>query len=158
MLNEETLKAIAENPNFEDKQLLTEITELFKDKPEAIQFLHLYGEYCEVMDDLVDEVVYTEMVDKAGQLRMQIGQCPYWQMHNKHLWVVEQLIHNTYFDSVKWEDSKEEWQRRDAKALSHCAYNMLFAVILLEFGADVLNKISLRFREHAHKRHLHDTV
>jgi hypothetical protein len=59
---------------------------------------------------------------------------------------------------VEWELSEIEWKRRDARALNHCAYNMLFAVIILECGDAALRKISVRFREHAHERHINDPI
>ena len=157
-LTEEILQAIIRNPNFADKELLKEVTVLLSEKPEAHEFLCLYGNYGEVMDDLVDDPGNTSDVIKADALSIQISQCSYWQKHQSYLWAVRWLIHNTYFDSVKWESAEEEWKRRDAKALSHAGYNMLFAVILIEFGIDKLNEISLRFREHAHKRHINDPI
>lgn len=158
MLTSETLSAIAKNDNFQDKQLLTDLTELLVTRIEAAEFLQLYGEYGEAVDDLVDEVVLPELVEKVDRLRIKIEQCPYWQRNFIPLHVVGQLVHNTYFDSVKWESAKDEWKRRDAKCLSHCGYMMLFAVILLEFGLEKLTEFSLRFREHAHKRHLNDPI
>lgn len=157
-LSQEVLEAIANNDNFKDKELLEEISFLFKDRPEASEYLYLYGQYCEVMDDLVDESVTPDMVDRAGLLRMQIDVCPYWVANRTLLWLTERIIHHTYFDAVQWERAKEEWKRRDARVLNHCAYNMLFTVILIEFGDETLRKISLRFREHAHKRHIDDKI
>lgn len=157
-MDTQLLVEIARNDNFEDKELLREIAELFVDKPDAAEFIHMYGTYCEVMDDLVDEEPSVDRIELSGRLRMQLSGCAYWQKHVAHLWLVERLIHNTYFDSVRWEKSDEEWKRRDAKVLSHAAYNMLFSVILLEFGYEKLAEISLRFREHAHLRHLNDTI
>lgn len=158
MLNEETLKNIANNPNFADKALLTELTELFKDKPEAYEFLYLYGEYGELIDDLVDEPVHPEMVEKAARFANQINNCYYWNTHKQYLWVVERLVHNSYFDSVKWENAPDLWKRVDAKCLSHSGYLMLFAVILVEFGEEKLTELSLRFREHAHLKHINDPI
>jgi len=148
-----------ELPEIKQSELVVlEVEQLLSTRPEALEFLTLYGEYCHVMDDLVDEAVTPEMVDKSGLLRMKISLCEYWKKHQRHLWVVERLIHHTYFDCVKWERSTEEWKRTHAKALSHCSYNMLFAVLLLEFGSEVLQKYSLRFREFSHLRHINDTI
>jgi len=158
MLTQETLQAIARNDNFKDKNLLTELTELFKDRTEAYEFLVLYGEYGELVDDLVDEVVLPEMVEKTARLVHAVNNHTYWIKWKHVLHIVERLIHNTYFDSVKWESANEEWKRRDAKVLSHCGYNMLFAVILIEFGEETLAKYSLRFREHAHLKHINDPI
>lgn len=157
MLNEETLKIIANNDNFTDKKLLTDLTVMFHDRPEAMSFLELYGNYGEMIDDLVDQDKPVD-IQKVDSLRLQLTQHPYWQKWNHCLFLVERLIHNTYFDSTKWEKSNAEWKRRDARCLSHCGYNMLFAVIIIEFGMDKLNEFSLRFREHAHLRHLNDPM
>lgn len=158
ILTQQNIEAIANNDNFTDKELLRELCELFNHKPDACQFLHLYGEYCELMDDLVDEEKNVGSIEKAGRIRMDISLHPYWLKHCQQLAIVERLIHHQYFDMVEWEQSDEEWQRRDARALNHCAYNMLFAVILIEFGDDALKRFSLRFRNHAHSRHLMDMI
>lgn len=158
ILTQENIDAIANNPSFKDKELLTDLCTLFEGKQEAIQFIHLYGEYCEIMDDLVDESKSVELIEKAGRLRMDISSHPYWLKWHGQLAIVERLIHHQYFDMVVWESAEEEWKRRDARALNHCAYNMLFSVILIEFGDETLKKFSLRFRNHAHERHLNDKI
>ena len=156
-MDTQILEAIARNPNFEDKELLKEIAELFKDRPEAIQYLYLFGQLCEVADDMVDgDITVREGVEKVGLLRQQLSVCPYWLSNWQHLWMTERLIHHQYMNMVQWERSSEEWKRRDARALSHCAYNMFFAVVMLEFGDDALAKIADRFRTHAHLLHLND--
>lgn len=157
-LTQQNIQAIANNDNFKDKELLEDLCELFTGKPDACQFIHLYGEYCELMDDLVDEPKDIQTIERAGRLRMDISAHPYWIKYHGQLAIVERLIHHQYFDMVEWEHSDEEWKRRDARALNHCAYNMLFAVILLEFGDETLKKFSLRFRNHAHERHLQDAI
>lgn len=162
-LSPEILEQISKNDNFTDKELLEEISLLFSDKPEATEYLYLYGELygelCEVMDDLADEVDRrTENVEKAGLLRCKLSTCKYWLQNWQHLWMVERLIHHQYTDVMKWEKSEVEWQRRDAKALSHCAYLMFYAVVQLEFGDEKLQELSLRFREHAHKKHINDPI
>lgn len=157
-LTQQNIEAIANNDNFSDKELLQDLCVLFEGKQDAIHFLHLYGEYCELMDDLVDEEKNVGSIEKAGRIRMEISSHPYWLLRREQLKVVECLIHNQYFDMVEWEQSDEEWKRRDARALNHCAYLMLFSVILIEFGYDTLKKLSLRFRNHAHSRHLEDAI
>lgn len=158
MLTQQNIKAIANNENFKDKELLKELCELFHGKNDAIQFVHMYGEYCEIVDDLVDKPKDIGLLEKAGRVRMDISNHPYWLLRHQQLAIVERLIHHQYYDMVQWESAEEEWKRRDARALNHCAYNMLFAVILLEFGDEALKKLSLRFRTHAHERHLQDAI
>jgi hypothetical protein len=158
MITSANIAAIANNNNFKDKELLKDLCTLFEDKKEAVQFIHLYGEYCELMDDLVDEEKNIERIEKAGRLRMDISVHPYWLKWCGQLAIVERLIHNQYFDMVIWEQADEIWKRRDARALNHCAYLMLFSIILIEFGDETLKKFSLRFRNHAHERHINDSI
>lgn len=157
-LTQKNIEAIANNPNFKDKELLTDLCKLFEGRDEAIQFVHMYGEYCEVMDDLVDENKNIDSIERAGRIRMDISSHPYWLLRGSQLSLVERLIHHQYFDMVVWETADEIWKRRDARALNHCAYNMLFAIILIEFGDETLKKFSLRFRNHAHERHINDVI
>lgn len=158
MLSQETLQNIAQNQNFVDKSLLLELTELLKDKAEASEFLFLYGQYGELMDDVVDEPQSIVTTERMADFANKVNNCAYWIKHRQYLWVIERLIHNAYFDTVRWEKADEEWKRRDAKAMSHCGYYMLFAVILIEFGIEKLNEISLRFRNHAHLKHINDPI
>lgn len=158
MLDQQVLENIQRNNNFVNKELLKEITELLKDKPDAVEFLYLYGEYGELLDDVVDESPEILRAQRVDEYVIKLNNCKYWQQHMQYLWVVRWLVHNSYFDSVKWEHSDVEWKRRDAKCLSHSGYLMLFAVILIEFGIDKLNEISLRFREHAHLKHINDPI
>lgn len=147
-----------DNPNFADKALLAELAEMFNGREDAVNFVVAYGNYIEIIDDLVDEVKDKDRVRKVGEQAALVFNLPYWKKWGHALYYVERIIHNTYFDSVCWEESEEEWKRRDAKCLSHCGYNMLFAIILVEFGEKKLQELSLRFREHAHKRHINDPI
>lgn len=158
-MDTKTLEAIANNPNFSDKQLLTELSELLSDKPEAVEYLYLYGQLCEVMDDLVDgDGCAGQLVEQAGLIRCKLSVCAYWLKNLQHLWMTERLIHHQYVDVIEWEKSDIQWHREHAKALSHCAYNMFFAVIQLEFGDEKLRELSLRFRHHAHLKHINDLI
>ena len=158
MLTQETLQAIAKNPNFQDKQLLSDLAVLFQEKPEALEFLNLYGNYGELIDDMVDDPGNSLTVQKADELSIKICECSYWQKHQQCLWCIRWIIHNQFFDSVKLESSSELWKRRDAKVLSHAGSMMLFAVILIEFVVEKLNEISVRFREHMYDKHKDDII
>lgn len=158
MLTEDILQSISKNDNFKNKQLLCELAELFKDKPEVLEFLDIYANYGELVDDMIDDPGNNLTVQKADELSIKIGECRYWQKHQQHLWVVRWIIHNQYFDSVKLEGSSEQWKRQDAKVLSHAGSMMLFAVILIEYGIDKLNEISIKFREHMYERHKDDPI
>jgi hypothetical protein len=147
-----------DNPNFKDKELLATLCELFNGKDEAMEFIVHYGQYIETVDDMIDEPFTEDRVRLLTAQAATVFNLAYWKKWSYALYAVERLIHNTYFDSVKWQKAEEEWKRRDAKCMSHAGYNMLFAIILLEFGEAKLEELSLRFRHHAHERHLEDKI
>lgn len=141
----------------EYEDLIAEIGQLLADKPEAKRFVIAYGEYIEMIDDMVDEPKDISLIDRCTAMSQLIFSSEYWQRNSQQLSVVEQLIHTIYFNVVQWESAPEAWKRRDAKALSHVGYFMLFAVLLLETrDSSLVQRISLRFMEKAHKQHLHD--
>ncbi len=139
------------------KELVDKLQAMLAHNIDATRFVLAYGELTEIADDLVDDPAnHIENTMKLTAIVSQLFTSNYWLKNGPALVMVELLNNLTFFDVVKWEKSSEEWQRRDAKALSHCAYNMLFAVLILECGLEATRKISLEFRESAHKHHLHD--
>jgi hypothetical protein len=144
------------NPKFLDQELYEEYKNMFKGHEEAWSFLGTSCDYYEQVDDQVDEITTSETTRKLTSLACIYYNHPYWKKYGHILYMVDKISHCQYFDSVLWEHSKEEWMRRDAKALSHSAVNMVFAVIFIEFGQETLDKFSAKFREHAHRLHLQD--
>jgi hypothetical protein len=137
--------------------VVAEISEILRKNPEASRFITAYGQYVEHIDDMVDEDKEVELIDKSSFLASQIFSSNYWLKNAHYLLIVEQLIHIIYFNTLKWEKAEELWKRRDAKAMSHCGYYMLFAVLLLETQDPALvQKISLGFMERCHVYHLND--
>ncbi len=137
--------------------LYNRVAEILAHNLEAKNFALAYGEYIEVIDDMVDETVTPKMVDDSTFMASKLFSSNYWTANRNYFLVVEQLIHIIYFNTVKWERSNEMWKRRDAKALSHCGYYMLFAVLLLETQDSALvQEIALEFQEKAALEHLED--
>lgn len=137
--------------------LMKDLNEILFDKPECFAFVCAYSDYVECIDDLVDEPHNIELIDKTTFLAEQLFSSNYWLKNCNQLHIVEQLIHIIYFNSVAWENSAESWKQRDAKALSHCAYYMLFAILLLETkDTKLVQKISLQFMERSHLLHFED--
>ena len=139
------------------------LEELFKDKLDAAFFLEHYLRYCHLVDDMQDGEATVESLREIGALATIVYNCNYWKKFSNVLLLVDVLIQNTYFDSVKWENSKGEstvlsWKQRDARVLSRCGYNMIFAVIYLEFGSKTLNELSLSFREETHTKQGNDKL
>jgi len=82
----------------------------------------------------------------------------YWRQWGHVLTLLEKIIINQYFDSVKWEKAEEEWKRQYAKVNSHAGMMMTFAVVLIEFGDKKLEEVSLAWREQAYMTHKDDKI
>ena len=131
--------------------------DLLVDNQEAYNFVIAYGEYVEIIDDMVDEEKNTELVAKFTSLATLLFSSNYWQKNGQQLILVEGLIHVMYFATVQWENAIEPWKRRDAKAMSHVGYYMLFAILLLETrDTKLVEEIALEFMECAHLHHFED--
>ena len=146
------------NPSFLNQELYLKYEAMFAEKQEAWDFLKLSNAYFEVVDDLIDEPKDVELIKRCTALAGLFYNHTYWIKHRTTLWIVERLIRCQYLDSVQWEKSEEEWKRRDAKVLSHASVNLVFTVVLIEFGQNVLDDFSSEFRENAHKLHLGDKI
>lgn len=142
-----------------DKDPMQErIKVIFKDNLLAFNFLCKYIEYIHLIDDCVDEEKDIKRIKKLTQLAFEVFNHEYWLKWRLSLVVVERLAHNVYYDSVLWENEKEEWKKRDAKVMNQRGYDILFAIILIEFGEDKLNEFSLQFREYSHLNQEHDKL
>lgn len=144
------------NPNFINQELYNKYVNMFVGHEEAWDFLKLSNAYFEIVDDLIDEPKDDDRNKRLTALAGLFYNHSYWIKHRTTLWIVERLIRCQYLDSVTWEHSNEEWKKRDAKALSHASTNLVFAVVLIEFGQDVLDNFSSDFRANAHQLHLKD--
>lgn len=140
-----------------------EIAVMFKDKPEALFFLGKYIEYIHSIDDCIDENRDSFVILKTAELAAVVFNTPYWKQWSSALYLVERLAFNSYHDSVRWENvtvDKDQinWMLRDSKVLNQAGYEILFAVILIEFGEDKLREFSPRFREYSHLNQGHDKL
>lgn len=118
---------------------------------EASSFLKLWSQYVHDIDDLVDGDVTT----KESQIRSYALACvvlthPFFIKHVDRLRDVVLLITNDYADSVAWEGSKEEWQRRFSDVLRHSGATMVREVMLLVGGYDHLRLNSALFHAICH--------
>ncbi len=137
--------------------MLQQIKDILEKNPDALKFVLAYGEYIEMVDDIVDEPKDVELVDRCTALATDLFSSNYWLQNSRSLILVERVIHMTYFNVVKWEKSEEAWKRRDAKAMSHVGYMMLFAILLLETGdSQLVQSIAIQFMEKAHLEHISD--
>lgn len=146
-------------PHYHKQELTDKVLKLFEGKdPKIGRFVRSYGEYVEVIDDLVDEPKDVVMIQKMTSLAVVLFSSDYWRERGSMLRLVEQTINLTYFVSVKWETSNDAYLRRDARALNHCGYNMLFAVLILECGAEAAQSVAAEFMESCHSHHKDDAI
>ena len=138
--------------------MIVELNDLFAEKPDALQFLSLYGAYSDEVDNQVDEEKNEDRTQRISQLAAQVTNCNYWKQYSNILYLLSRTIENAYFDSVKWERSQEEWQRKTAKELASCGVMMIVAVIIIEFGEEVASNYSIKLREYYHNKHINDPV
>jgi len=132
------------------------LCELFEGRKDAGEFLQIWNNRVEYIDDVVDEPKEIERLNEFLRLTASMYNCNYWKQYGNILAMTDRLIHITYFDSVKWENSKEVWKRRDARCLSHCALDMVLAVMMIEFGEPLARQYSILLRENAHLPHAFD--
>lgn len=125
---------------------------------DCINFILGYGAFIELYDDYIDKDKGDISIHTLKDKLVDLFSANYWLRNAPSLYLVEKLIHLQFADVVKWETSNVEWMRRDAKALSHCGYNMLFAIIILELGLEVAQEFSSQFRQTCHAIHLEDKI
>jgi len=135
------------------KEIYKEIYQLIGHDEDACKFVLMYGNYVEMIDDIIDESHDGELVLKAFSHAMLMFTTPFWLKWHEQLLLVDALNNNQYADSLIWEKSEDSWKREDARCLSHCGYNILYAVIYLVAGRDALRKVSERFRQWSHMKH-----
>lgn len=136
-------------------EIKSELGELFKSKQDAWQFLLMYLEYVHIIDDCVDEEKSVDRIEQLTKFAAIVFNSVYWRKWGTQLYITERLTHNVYFDSVVWENAEEAWKIRDSKVMNQRGYDMLFAVILIEFGEEELKKWSLKFRDYSHRAQDH---
>lgn len=146
------------NPNFINTELYEQYQQMFVGHEEAWDFLKLSNAYFEIVDDLIDEPKNIDFIKRCTALSGLFYNHTYWVKHRTTLWIIERMIRCQYMDSVDWEQSDEEWKKQHAKVLSHPSVMLVFTVVLIEFGQDVLDNFSSKFRENAHRLHLGDKI
>ena len=129
---------------------------LLQPYPEAAAFVVEYRNYIHQIDDLIDspnrptEEELLKTFAQAGALFSM----PFWIHHGQLLAVLEQVINNTYCDSVAWEHDTTPWKKLDAGVLRHAGIDMFYAVLLLTVGREKLREVSAEFREQTHLAHM----
>jgi hypothetical protein len=123
---------------------------------EAARFVNAAGHWFHGIDDIVDNREWpADQKIRNSFIGAALFSSNFYQQHAKELFPVIMLIANAYADSVEWEKSDVEWQRRQADVLRNCGNDILLAVVGIVGGYDAMREISLLVRENSHYRH-HD--
>lgn len=121
---------------------------------EALKFVYLFGEYAQLLDDIIDEEEFrnAERQMKLQYLALQLYSSDFYNTHRGMLYPTLLQIHNTYNDSLCWEGSAEEWKRTFSDVLRCCGNEMIFSLVHAYAGYDAMREISLKIREDSYKR------
>jgi len=128
-----------------------QLKKLLKSKPEASEYLLLFAQYCDLLDDQIDEEKNDERTRRISELAAKIFNCSYWQTYSKNLYLLERTINNCYFDSLRWKCPY-------GQLLASCGIQMIVAVLIIEFGEEVANEWSLKIREIYYNKHKNDAM
>lgn len=133
-------------------QLMTRLAEELVNHPETLEFISFYRNYIHAIDDLIDnkERPTAEEILNVSAQASRLFSTQFWINHSNLLIVTEQLVNNTYADSVKWENSALQDQRVAADTLRHSGLDMFYAALLITLGRDKLRELSPLFREQCH--------
>lgn len=130
------------------KKCWEELIALFENHIEAKIFLGLWLKYINAIDDIIDEkIVDPKVLLNTFALASQMHSCKFYQTYCNMLWLTENLINDTYGTSVNWERAEEEWKKKHADTMRHCGIAMVFAVILIVHGREVMLQYSDRYKE-----------
>jgi hypothetical protein len=138
-----------------DAELLDNIQTLFQPYPEVSAFLRLHNEYVHMVDDTVDKDKPTCPLANA-ELALAYYTHPVYVKHADSLRLLSYLHHNTYRDSVAWEQGIIDWKLKAAATLRHQSLDMFYAMVLIYLGPKALQEISLPMREYTFLKHLND--
>ena len=132
---------------------MTRLYQDLKDYPETFDFITQYRVYVHAIDDLIDskDRPTPEEILSVSAAASRLFSTEFWIKNYSLLIVTEQLVNNTYADSVVWEKSALKADREAANTLRHSGLDMFFAAILLTLGRDKLRSYSLEFRTQCHK-------
>jgi hypothetical protein len=125
---------------------------------DCIKFILAYGAMIELYDDYVDKDKGEISIHTIKNALVDLFSSEYWRKNQPYLYITEKLIHLTFADVVKWEESNITWKREHAKVLSHCGYNMLYGIIILELGIEEAMRFSEEHRTTCHELHNGDVI
>lgn len=118
-------------------------TRLCAGNKEALEWLQLGRVWCHLSDDIVDEDLKdgnrqrgAERLCRLGSLSLDLYTHPFFLEHGPALKQAMKTNISNYAMSLKWEDSKVEWQRNFSDWSRHGWLNVCMAVAEICGGYD----------------------
>jgi len=117
---------------------------------EAHQFNSLWYTYCHNIDDLIDGdngPISAEAKLEIFAVAAALYNCNFYRQHQAALYPIVLMVTNAYADSVKWEDSDQDHQRKMADVLRMAGNEMYNAVALITGGWQHMRSVSSEIRD-----------
>ncbi len=113
----------------------------------ALDWLCRWHRYCHEIDDIIDD---SQWHDRERMLALFVSMNdlyshPFYVQHCQRLQPVVMLATGTFADSIKFERSKQLWQRQWAEVMRHCGNLMIDAVAFICGGYQHQRKLSAAF-------------
>ena len=138
--------------------------EVCRGNQQALDFCHLWYQYCHGIDDLIDTMedgrptMSPEEIIALFANAALLYNCPFFLANRNFLFPVVLLVTNAYADSVAWEKSPVNRRRVMADVLRTCGDEMFFMVAVILGSWPHVRGVSGRIREadwilqHDHRR------
>ena len=114
---------------------------------DAHEWLTNFELYCNKIDDIIDEPkcrADNEFILRTFFFSCELFSSDFYVTHRKFLFPTMLLITNAYADSVKFEQSTEQWKKTIAD-VTRCALSMMIVqVVYLFVSYDKMREISPR--------------
>lgn len=141
-----------------DPHIEAYIAEIFKDHPDAWEWIKAYNAYGHMIDDVIDERLDPNLVLRLCATAELLFSMPFYLANKPRIDAVNEVIRSQYYDSIKWEKSTAKYFRDQAKCLSHCGIEMFFCVIRIIAGELVAREVSTEFRRRTFVLHKDDSA
>lgn len=119
----------------------------------AAQFLSVWDDLLEAVDDVVDEQTPPEFKIRTAELFNRAYSHPFYLAHIRELSILVSLVNNAYADSEECAKSNLAWKKELGDVLRHSSAEVTRAVALLCGGYDHLRSISMKLHEACYYRH-----
>lgn len=144
------------------------LQKLLINRLDAFVWINSFRSLCHAIDDIIDipeRRADNEYIGSVFNKMVDLLSSDFYSRYRARLYPIIKHIHNTYYDSVKWENSLIEWQRVYSDVQRCCTNVMLETVVEmivseeagLEAGYIAKREISLLAKEESWYNHHDET-